>query len=198
MSLQTRLAALITAIGADIKALQQITNNASTSSQSTFNNDQYLAGSSITIPTGKIKAGSVYRCRFNVVKTSAGTQAPVVTVRVGTNASTADTSRAALTFGVQTAAVDEGVFDIDCVFRTAGASATIQALGSLWHRNATFGAAGASTGLNAASVYSQALNLGGSFDVTGANLKIGLSVNGGASSSWTVTLVTAELLNLTP
>jgi hypothetical protein len=37
---------------------------------------------------------------------------------------------------------------------------------------------------------------GGGFDSTVANSKIGLSINGGTSASWTVTLFQAELTNL--
>lgn len=193
MSLQTRLSAFITAVGADIKALQTATkdqHNASTANQTGFNTDTYLAGSNVVIPQGKIKVGTKYRCKFNIVKTNAGTAAPVITVRVGTAATTADTSRAVMTFAAQTAVVDEGVVEIECVFRASGATAVIQALGTLGHRLAT-------TGLSTAN-HSTAINTGGAFDVTGANLKIGVSVNGGASASWTVSLVSAELENLTP
>lgn len=192
-SLASRISDLITAIGADIKALQtrDTSYNASSSAQSGISGDTYLAGSNITIPQGKVKVGTMYKCKFNVVKTGAGTGAPVITVRVGTAASTADTSRAALTFAAQTAVIDEGEFEIECAFRAAGTSAVIQAKGSLWHRLVT-------TGLNVTGVFTSVLNTGGSFDVTGASLKIGLSVNAPNPSSWTISLVTAELVNLTP
>jgi hypothetical protein len=192
-SLATRISELITAIGADIKALQtrDTSYNASTSAQSGISGDTYLAGSSIAIPQGKIKAGTIYRCKFNVVKTAAGTGAPVISVRVGTAASTADTARATLTFAAQTAVVDEGIFEVDCVFRAAGASAVIQAIGRLIHRLAT-------TGLNVTAINTIVLNTGASFDITGSNLKIDLSVNAPNPSSWTVSLVSAELINLTP
>lgn len=194
MSLQTRLSALITAIGADVKALQNATKdqfNGSTSNQSGISGDTYLAGSNISIPQGKIKTGTMYRCRFNVVKTGAGTGAPVISVRVGTAASTADTARATLTFAAQTGVIDEGMFEVICVFRSAGAAAVIQAVGNLWHRLVT-------TGLNTTATFTSVLNTGGSFDVTGAGLKIGLSVNAPNPSSWTVSVVSAELVNLTP
>lgn len=193
MSLQTRLSALITAIGADVKALQNRTtdqHNASTVNQTGFASDTYLAGSRVLIPQGKVKVGTKYRLKFNVVKTAAGTVAPVVTIRVGTAGTTADASRAALTFAAQTAAVDEGVFEIEVDFRVAGATAVLQALGVIGHRLA---ATGLSTSNN-----SVAINTGAAFDVTGVNLGIGASVNGGASAAWTVSLVSAELVNLTP
>lgn len=192
-SLATRLGELITAIGADIKALGNRVDqhNGSTAAQSGISGDTYLAGSNVAIPQGKIKAGTKYRCKFNVVKTAAGTGAPVISVRVGTAASTADTARATLTFAAQTAVIDEGEFEVECVFRQAGATAIIQALGSLIHRLST-------TGLNVTGLFTSVLNTGASFDVTGASLKIGLSVNAPNPSSWTVSLVSAELVNLTP
>ena len=196
MSLQTRLEALVAAIGADIKALQSAAGtknqyNASVAAQAGISGDVYLAGSSIAIPQGKIKVGTIYRCRFNVVKTGAGTGAPVISVRVGTAGAVGDGSRAALTFAAQTAVVDEGEFEVECAFRQAGGTAIIQAKGSLWHRLVT-------TGLNVTGVFTSVLNTGAPFDVTGANLKIGLSVNAPNPSSWTVSLVTAGLLNLAP
>lgn len=192
-SLQSRLSDLITAIGADIKALQNRTqeqHNVSTANQSGFAADTYLTGSDVPIPQGKVRIGTKYRVRFNVVKTAAGVAAPIITVRVGTAGTTADTARAVLTFAAQTAVVDEGEFEIEVVFRASGVSAILQAMGILGHRLA---ATGLSTSNN-----SVAVNTGAAFDVTGANLKMGLSVNGGASAAWTVNIVSAELVNLTP
>ena len=192
-SLQSRITDLITAIGADIKQLKNATqdqHNASTAAQSGFAADTYLAGSVVSIPQGKIKVGSKYRVRFDVVKTAAGVAAPIINVRVGTAGTVADTSRAALTFAAQTAVIDEGEFEIEVVFRASGVTAILQALGILGHRLA---ATGLSTSNN-----SVAVNTGAAFDVTGANLKMGLSVNGGASAAWTVNVVSAELVNLTP
>lgn len=196
MSLQTRLADLITAIGADIKALQAAgggTPNqygASTSNQViSGNSDTIVLGSTVAIPQGTVKSETIYRCKFNVVKTAAATAAPTINIRVGTNGSTLDTSRASFSFAAQTGVIDEGVVEVDCVFRSANASAQIQALGRLTHRLAT-------TGLST-SQSSTVINLGGVFDVTGANLKISVTLNAGPSSNWTLSLVSAELLNLT-
>lgn len=200
MSLQSRLADLITEIGLDINSLNfsiatllartYDQRNASTANQTLGTGDTYLAGSRILIPQGKVKVGTIYRCKFNVVKTAGGTQAPVISVRVGTAGTTADLARAALTFDTQTGVIDEGTFEVDCVFRAAGASAVIQALGRLAHRLIT-------TGLSTVASNTFKLNTGASFDVNVNNLGIGLSVNAGASSAWTVSLVTAELVNLT-
>lgn len=196
MSLENRLTALVQAIGADIKVLTNRVSdrfNVSTANQAiSGNNDTYLAGSVIDIPQGKIKVGTKYRLKFNVVKTAAGTAAPVLTIRIGTAGTTADAARAVLTFASQTAVVDEGVFEIECVFRSVGSgvAAILQALGVIGHRLA-------STGLSTSN-NSVAINTGSGFDSTLANLKIGASVNPGASAAWTVSLVSADLVNLTP
>lgn len=195
MSLQSRLSTLITAIGADIKALQNQVDDrhsASTTNQAVSGNSEiYLAGSGVAIPQGKIKVGTKYRCKIEAVKTAAGTAAPTFNVRVGTAGTTADTARAALAFAAQTAAIDEGVFEIECVFRQAGATSIIQAMGTLLHRLVT-------TGFNITGLWTKVINTGASFDATGAGLTIGVSVNPGASAAWTVSLVEASLVNLTP
>lgn len=166
-------------------------HNASVAAQSGFAADTYLIGSDCAIPSGQLKATSKYRCRLNVVKTAAGVAAPIVTVRIGTAASTADASRGALTFAAQTAVVDEGTIDIEVVFRTVGAAtaAVVQVLGQIAHRLTA-------TGLSTAAESVQIATSAG-FDSTVANSKIGVSVNGGTSAAWTVSLVSAELVNLT-
>lgn len=192
MSLQSRLGLLITAIGADIKALQtrNTSYNAAASPQSGFAADAYLSGSSITIPAGKVKQGTIYRCKFNVVKTNQGTAGPIINIRIGTAGTISDTARETLTFAAQTAVVDEGTFEIDVHFRQAGATAIIEVLGKLSHRLIN-------SGLNNSASNTFILATSSSFDVT-ALTKIGLSVNGGTNASWAISLVSAELLNLTP
>lgn len=194
MSLQTRLEALVTAIGADIKALTtkvgggQV-DNGSSANQVLTNGVTYLTGSDCLIPTGKIKVGTKYRCKFNIVKTAAGTAAPDFHIKVGTAGTTADTSRVTITMAAQTAVIDEGVVEIECIFRAAGASAVLQALSTLGHRLAT-------TGLSTSN-HDVKIGTSAAFDVTTAALKIGVAVNVGASSSWTISLVSAELVSLT-
>jgi hypothetical protein len=181
---------------ANLKAYvdQGVRNASVTTPGAGFASDTYLVGSSCAIPNGRLQAKTQYRVRFRVAKTAAGTAAPVITVRIGTAGAIGDTSRAALTFAAQTAAIDDGIFEIWCTFRTVGSgtSAVLEATGSLTHRQV----ANASTGL-ANVAQSSANNVGGGFDSTVSNLIIGISVNGGASAAWTITGVQADLLNLT-
>jgi hypothetical protein len=166
-------------------------NNASVAAQSGFAVDTYVTGSDVAIPAGRLQAKTMYRCRFNVTKTAAGTAQPILYVRVGTGATTTtDVSRGTMMFAAQTAVADEGLFEVFSTFRTVGAgtSATLQSLARLSHRLAA-------TGLSVANAEPKTVASGG-FDSTVANLRIGVSVNGGASAAWTVNLVQAELFNL--
>ena len=167
--------------------------NASITTQATFTADSYLIGSSITIPTPAtmLRAKTIYKCMFNVVKTAAGgTATPIINVRYGTAGTTSDTSRGTLTWQAQTNVADEGMFEIFCVFRTVGSStsAVLQSMGRLSHR---LSITGLGTGVSEPEIATSA-----GFDSTVANSIIGLSVNGGSSAGWTVTMVEAELINL--
>jgi len=165
--------------------------NASVAAQGAgFASDTYLTGSSIAIPASRLQAKSIYRCKFNAVKTAAGTATPIIQVRFGTNGTTADTSRGTLTHSAQTGVIDEMTYEFIAIFRTVGSgtSAVLQSLGQINHR---LSITGFGTGVSEPEIATS-----GGFDSTVANSIIGLSVNGGTSASWTVNVVTAELVNL--
>lgn len=162
----------------------------STTTQTGFATDTYMAGSAIAIPKGKLKVGTKVRWKFNCSKTAAGVATPIITIRSGTNGSTADSSRGTLTFAAQTAVSDEGVFEIEGTVRAIGSSTVIQFMGSIGHRLAT---TGISTGNNSIAILTTS-----AFDSTGTNLKIGFSLNAGSSASWTVNLCNGELINVAP
>jgi hypothetical protein len=166
--------------------------NASTSTPGAgFAADTYLAGSSILIPTlGVLKATSIYRCQFDVTKTAAGVATPIINLRFGTAGTTADTSRGTHTFPAQTAAADGGVFSLVAVFRTVG-SGTSAVLASRCILNHNLAATGLSTSNGPLTTA-----LSGGFDSTPAGSIIGVSLNGGTSAAFTITVVEAELLNL--
>lgn len=192
-SLQSRLNDLITAIGADIKLIKNRVDEVHATSQgnqSGFSTDTLLVGSVVAIPTGKIKDGTKYRVKFNVVKTAAGVAAPVFTVRLGTAGTAADAAKLTLTMAPQTGAIDEGVVEVECSFRGTITSSILQGIASLGHRLAA-------TGLSTSN-HSVAVTAAAAADYSGANLKLSLSVNGGASAAWTVNVVNAELTNLVP
>lgn len=164
--------------------------NASTASQGAgFSSDTYLTGSFVVFPKAP-KVGTKYKLKFDVSKTAAGTATPIVTVRVGTAGTTADTARHTLTFNAGTAAADVGKFELDVVFRSVGGgtSAVTQCRADLAHSLSTTGI------INTPGQVLQSTS--GGFDSTVSGLGIGVSVNGGASASWTVQLVDAEVENV--
>lgn len=164
-------------------------NNGSIANQApAAGTDTYLVGSDLLIPAARLQARSMIRFKFHATKTAAGTAAPIINVRAGTLGTVADTSRGTLTFAAQTAVADDAMVELFCTFRAVGSSAVLQSVGMLDHRLAATGFSTANTSIAAAT--------SAAFDSTVANLRIGLSLNTGASAVWTITLVQAELYNL--
>lgn len=162
--------------------------NANTADQAGFAADTYLAGASVLIPVSLLRVGSTYRCRFNATKTAAGVATPIIIARFGVAGTIADTARVTFTFPAQTAAIDEGWFDIWLVVRSIGAAGVVQGAAQLNHSLAA-------TGFSVSNgPVVPAISAG--FDTTVANMFIGLSVNGGAAAAWTVKLVSAELVGV--
>jgi len=140
--------------------------------------DTYYKG--IQLPSFSMQAGSVFTWEFPVTKT-AGTAAPVFTIRTGVNQSTADTSRLVITLGVQTAVVDTGHIKIIVTCRNVGASGILQGEVRLQHNLAATGFATTPAGLSIVQGTAAAFDntaLGGQY--------IGLSVNPGTSGAWVV------------
>lgn len=159
--------------------------NASLAAQSPFNADTYLNGSSLALPTGLIRAGSNFYWIFDAVKTAAGVAAPTVIIRFGTAGAIGDTARVTFTFAAQTGVIDRAIFEIWANFCSvgSGSAAVLAGIARLHHQLAI-------TGFNVTTQNLQTLAVtSGGFDSTPANSFIGLSVNGGASAAWTVTVV---------
>lgn len=170
-------------------AFRKLFNQSLSSQGPGFAADAYLAGSAVAMPAAGLKAGSRYTLVFDVSKTAAGVAAPVMTLRFGVNGSLADPALGQLSFPVQTAVADDGRFGLDVTFRSVGGgtAAVVQAVGSLDH---TLSVTGLSTGPGPVRRVTSA-----GFDSTLAGAVMGVSVNGGASAAWTVSLVQASLEN---
>lgn len=161
------------------------TTNASTATVSGgYAADTYLAGSNISIPVPA--ATCTYYCSFDVTKTAAGVATPIITIRMGTLGTTADTAILALTFGAGTAAVDTGIFEVWATFRTVGSGTTavLNAKARVTHHLAATGIT--STGASGTGII---LGTSSGFNSTTANSILGLSLNGGTSAAFTVTNV---------
>lgn len=154
-----------------------------------YSSDTYLAGSGITIPSGRlpIAAKSWYRLVFDMVKTGAGTATPIINIRFGTNGTTADTARLTFTFAVGTAVIDTAIFEVWAHFRTVGATGVLTGIARCTHHLAATGMT--TTGASGIAILTVTSS---SFDTTVANSIIGASFNGGGSFSGTNTLVQAE------
>lgn len=160
-----------------------LSGNRSTASQGAgFASDTYVTNSGILIPSFGMQAGQVYRWFISLSKTAAGTAAAVYTFRIGSNQSTADTSRLALTATVAaTAAIAEGLLIASLVVRNVGASGVI--------------AGGVGIAANGPGLGGGKDGASSTFDNSAlAGQFIGLSINGGTSAAWTITSVSAELV----
>ena len=170
-----------------------VINKFSTASVSAgYASDTYLAGSNVVATAGNWRAGTMYHLVFDMVKTAAGTAAPVVTVRMGTLGTTGDASIATLTWAAGTAAADTGLFEVFGTFRTVGSgtAAVLQVVGRCTHHLASTGIISTgSSGIGIIIATSAGFN-----STTQTNL--GVSFNGGASFSGTNTLVQARTNNL--
>lgn len=134
--------------------------------------DIYLNNSVLKLDgMGTPTVGRGYHWEFILSKT-AGTAAGVLTVRIGTTASTADTGRATFTWAVGTSVTDRAEFEIDARFISVGAgtSAVLRAKGNMTNNLA-------STGFNGTIAALQPADSAG-FDSTAAGLQVGLSWNG--------------------
>lgn len=160
-----------------------MSQNNTTAQQTGLASDTYLVGSGILIPSCGMQVGQLYQWEIGLEKSAAGTAAAVYTVRTGSNQSTADTSRCALTQTVaQTATASACIVLVRAFVRTVSASGVL--VGALG-----FASSGTSFGDGDRVVSS-------TFDNTAmAGLYVDLSVNGGASASYTIDFVKGYLIN---
>jgi len=176
----------LTGNGTDFVAKASDIPNGSSAQQTGFASNTYLAGSVITVNAGDFKVGSTYRCVFDMAKTTAGTAAPVVTIYVGTNGSTADTAVQTISWAAATGVADTGTFEVFVNFRAVGASATVASVGRCIHNLAATGLT--STGASGSGTISNSTS--STFNSTAAT-KIGIAFNGGASYVGTNNIVQA-------
>lgn len=150
-----------------------------------FATDTYVTRSNLIIPSWGLQAGTTFLWQIVASKTAAGTATPIYRIRIGANASTADTSRLTLTGPAQTAAISNGTLFVSVTVRAIGASTIIQ--GAAWWDKSASNAGFAN------NISGHAVGTSAAFSDSGiAGQFIGLSINGGASAAWTITQVTSE------
>ena len=169
---------------------QSLINNYSTASQAPAAATRtYLTGSAITVPAGKLQIGTRFRWTFDITKTAAGTAASTYDIAIGTAGTTADTARVSFTKPAGTAVVDTGKIVIECIIRgPLSASGIAVGTFSMTHNLASTGHA-TIPAVNVVTVSS-------AFDVTTANLIVGICATTGASDAITIQSVSAESWNL--
>lgn len=149
----------------------------------------YLTGSNIAIPTGKLQIGTMFRWKFNMTKTGAGTAASTFDIAVGTAGTTADTARVSFTKPAGTAVADEAVCEIIATCRgpLSGSGIFVGEFTMIHNLQITGHAVIPCVCVNTIS---------SAFDVTVANLIVGVCITSGASDAITIQMVHAEAINL--
>ena len=152
-----------------------------------------LSGSSLAVPAGKLRIGTILRWRFDITKTGAGTATSAYHVRIGTGNNTSDAAILTFTKPAGTAVIDTGVIDITCVVRgPLSASCILAGIFDMRHNLV-------STGHNATRATATPeiiIAVSSGFDATVANLFASLSCTTGASDAITTQVMVAEALNL--
>lgn len=179
-------------LGTDLKPwIGKMLRNSSVAQQAlTAAATTYVTGSNITVPVGKLRAGTSFKWRIWMDKTAAGTSAAnSVLVKVGTLGTTSDATIATLTPSwTPTANVDDAFMEIGWTVRTIGAAATSQAGLFIARRlNSTTGFAN-----SAANLVEVIQAAGSTFDSTTASLIVGLSITLGAAVVWNLQQVLTE------
>lgn len=82
----------------------------------------YLAGSSLTFVAGQLQVGTIFRWKFNMTKTNAGTATSTIDVAFGTAGTTADTAILSFTKPAGTAVADEGWVEIEAIIKANSAT----------------------------------------------------------------------------
>lgn len=169
--------------------------NASVAAQGAgFAVDTYVTNSDILIPSFGVQAKTTFYWQISASKSGAATATPAYNIRIGANRTTGDTARLTLTGPAQTAIADIGTLNIMLTVRNVGASGVIQ--GTAWwaHRGTAANTTTSGTGFANDST-GHVEGSGAGFDNSALSGQyIGLSINGGTSSSWTVTQVQAEAI----
>ena len=157
-----------------------MSKNAAASQQTGFAADTYLTGSNILIPSCGMQAGQLYQWLVGIEKTAAGTALLACTVRLGAAGAIGDTSRCALVQTVaQAATASANIMLVTCYVRTVSASGVLVA----------------SMGFTGTQMGDGDRIVSATFDNTAvAGQFLGLSLNGGASASYTIDSVVGWLI----
>lgn len=172
-----------------VRTLGFLTNYSTASQAPAATTRTYITGSNIAIPSGKLQIGTCFRWTFNMTKTGAGTATSTIDVAVGTAGTTADTARVSFTKPAGTAVIDEAYCEIVAICRgPLSASGVFSGEFFMVHNLQITGHA---------IIPCVVVNtISGTFDVTVANLIVGVCITTGTADAITIQQVTAEAWNL--
>jgi hypothetical protein len=145
----------------------------------------YITGSAIPISKAGLRAGHIFRWTFNLTKTAAGNAASTFDICVGTAGTTADTARVSFTKPAGSAAADEARVVIEAIVRTATATGVMVGEFSLTHNLENTGHM---------VIPCCCINtVSAAFDMTTADLIVGVCITSGAADAITIQQVIAEI-----
>ena len=148
----------------------------------------YITGSNITVPSTKLRVGSMLRWTIDLTKTLAGVGTSTFDICIGTTGTTADTARMIFIKPVGTAAVDAGKVVIECLIRSIGITGVAVGQFNMTHNLASTG----HMTIPACNI----TTVSSGFDMTVANLIVGVCITTGLADVITIQMVKAEALNL--
>jgi len=148
----------------------------------------YLIGSAIAVPVNKLQIGTTFEWVLSVTKTAFGTATSTYDICVGTAGAVADVARVSFTKPAGTGAVDQGTIVIKAIVRSIGAAGVMVGDFAMTHNLAGTG--------HAIIPCVNVVTVSSGFDMTVANLIVGVCVTSGASDVLTFQLVTGRADNI--
>jgi hypothetical protein len=149
----------------------------------------YITGSAIgPFTAGSLAVGTVFRWKFDAVKTAAGIASSTIDIAFGTTGTTSDGATLSFTKPAGTAAIDEAWFDIEVVVKTL--SATVGVVSGVMRMIHNLSATG-----HAQIPCVVVQNTYSTLNTTTPTYA-GVCITTGASDAITINQVTAEAINL--
>lgn len=174
-----------------VQATHELTNFSTGSQAPTAATLTQLTGSSLAIPTAKMRIGTIFEWIFNMTKTAAGTALSTFAIRIGTANTTSDASICAFTKPAGTGVADEATCWIRAIVRgPLTASCILSGHFTMTHNLSATG--------HAVIPCVDVDTVSSGFDATVAGLFASLSITSGASDAITIQNMIARSWNLQP
>lgn len=162
---------------------------------SAFASDLYVVGSNVQIPSFGTQAGSRYFSRLSMSGTPGSTAQPVITMRIGASGIVSDSTITwTITTPAQTAVADKAILNILVLTRVVSASVGVfQSVAWFEHQGTAANTTTSGTGYTNNTTGQTDQGSGNKDNSAIGGLYMGYSMNFGASSAITVTMVDSQL-----